>query len=497
MKFLYVFFLLVFFVGCKQSQNKFVSPGAAADYQTTTKNSTLVHYLQQLDSARSNITVVLHDSIVQGYKMPLVIVDDAIGERSEKLALMIMAQQHGNEPSGKEGVLNLLTAIANGKYSKALESVRLVILPQVNPRGGDSNMRRNANDMDINRDHLLLATSEAQLVHQIFQQYKPHVVVDVHEYYPYRNSWETFGYLKDFDIQLGGLTNPLIDSSLRTLFYDEIIPFVKNDVEAAGYSFFEYTLGQIHSEPRKLRYSTVHIDDGRQSFGIMNSLGLIIEGKNGKTETHNLKRRVLSQQSTMGSLINYFARNKAKVILVVNEAQAKLTDCDAYSKVGVRFSHKQSGEKLHYPLRSIATGKDTVFVVSEYFDSTVVDYAVKPPKSYLVPVSDSMLVQWLVKHDVSYRPFVCNKNDRLYQYRIHESEMVENSEGWLYRQVKVQKEQFFYQKDSLTFYEVPVCQPAGYKVVLAFEPESMLAIHNNKAYEYLIDRSHYKIVGLR
>ncbi|MFO7863208.1 MAG: M14 family zinc carboxypeptidase [Salinivirgaceae bacterium] len=497
MKYFYLVFLMFFMVGCEQSPKEFVSPAEAINYRATTPSKTLVQFIQRLDSARSNISARFYDSIVPAHQMPLVIVDDGNYEKSEKLTLMIIAQQHGNEPSGKEGVLNLLADIANGSYNQALKSVKLVILPQVNPWGADRNQRRNSNDLDLNRDHLLLNTPEIQWVQQMYHQYQPHVVIDVHEYYPYRQSWETFGYLKDFDIQLGGLTNPIIDRSLRTLFYDEILPFVGKELEQAGYSFFEYTLGQIHSEPRKLRHSTTHIDDGRQSFGIMHSLALIIEGKNGKTENHNLKQRSLSQEATLGSLIEYFSQNSKKVMQIVKEAQAKRTDCELYSEVGVQFSHRQSGKQLRYPLRSLATEVDTAFVVTEYFDSTVVDHTVRPPKSYLIPVADSLLVQWLVRHNVRYRTFSCNFGDRLHQYHIHESEMVENSEGWEYRQLKVQEERFDYRENSNDYFEVPVCQSAGYKIVLALEPESMLAIHNSETYAYLTDSSVYKILILR
>ena len=58
--------------------------------------------------------------------------------------MLIYAQQHGNEPSGKEAAIALARDIATGEFTDFLSAVDFYLIPQINPDGSEMEQRRNA-----------------------------------------------------------------------------------------------------------------------------------------------------------------------------------------------------------------------------------------------------------------------------------------------------------------------------------------------------------------
>ncbi|ALO16517.1 Zinc carboxypeptidase [Salinivirga cyanobacteriivorans] len=481
------------FWGCdKTGKQSITYPIQQNNFSKVTTHKALMTFLQKVDTASDYITVKNAGHTSSAMAIPLVKIQKQT--KQYKPTVFIIAQQHGNEPSGKEAALALIAGFANKKYMAVLDSINLLIMPQVNPWGNDHDERRTAGDFDLNRDHLVLATEANRIVHRVFHDYKPEITIDVHEYYPYRSSWEEFGYIKNFDVQLGGPTNPNINHSLFDLFYDEVLPYAKNAVEDAGYSFFEYTLGQIHSEGGRLRHSTTHIDDGRQSFGIMHSFPMIIEGKNGKTTNHNLERRTKSQLVLLESLIAWFYQNATRASNIVTKAKRELKNAKPGEKVGIRFAHIKGKQKLAYPLRSIKTDKDTIFMVKKYHSVRKSTETVDQPKAYLIPKDDFKLNAWLQKHHIEYENYEPGETEKITQYTIQKVDTATCNEGWDFLNVKVNTDMKTSVPADKAYIEVPTTQLAANKLVLALEPRSMLALLNDTSFHYLIEQKQYKIL---
>ncbi|MDF1548895.1 MAG: M14 family zinc carboxypeptidase, partial [Bacteroidales bacterium] len=258
----------------KQVKKTPILPLEQSDYRKLTTNAEMIAYLEMASNFSEMINIEILDSTISGKRIPLIWLGTKGEKNNSKPSLLFFAQQHGNEPSGKEGLLLLINEFALGRHLDLLENVNLFIIPQTNPDGGDKNERRNSDGIDLNRDHLLFQSNEARLVQKVFDEYQPEVVVDIHEYYPYSEEWDKFGYSRNIDIQFGGPTNINIDSGIQKFFYTTAFPEVKQQVEKDGYSFFEYTLGYL-PEGERLRRSTVDINDGRQSLGITNTIAFI------------------------------------------------------------------------------------------------------------------------------------------------------------------------------------------------------------------------------
>lgn len=400
-------------------------------------------------------------------------------DNPKKIKILILAQQHGNEPSGKEGALLFLKDFALGKNSEMLASADLFIIPMLNPDGADQNQRRNGNNTDLNRDHLLLLSPENQALHRIFDSLQPEVTIDVHEYYPYDSAWYAFGFLKQWDIQLGGLTNPNTFEQHRMYQQDTIIPFVGSVLKENKYSFLEYPLGSLaHGE--RLRRSTTDVNDGRQSFGIQGTLSFIIEGLNGKNATENIERRSKSQKLTLEVLTGFCAKNHAKILNMVQLARNHTIYLG--KKAELRPEHYKGKAALSYPLTSVATAKDSIFMVEEYHNLIKSDISTILPKGYLVPKEDSLLVAFTQRNHFAPKPLP--KNCKIFQYFIHAVDTIEIEEYPCLDPMFTKTEVKSIRTEDYHYFETNTLK--GLILALALEPQSSVGLVNYAQFNGLL-----------
>ena len=92
------------------------------------------------------------------------------GEINWRLPIvLIIGQQHGNEPAGGEAALVLAQQLANPRAG-LLARVNVLIILRGNPDGAESFKRTTANGIDVNRDHLLLNTPESRMIALVVQR---------------------------------------------------------------------------------------------------------------------------------------------------------------------------------------------------------------------------------------------------------------------------------------------------------------------------------------
>ena len=499
-RYLIISLIALFAFGCTKTQKKgtqdeLATPLEQHYFNKLTSYAELVGYLEKITEKSDQIALDYVGKSVEGKRLPLLKVARSGNWDNDRLTVFFFAQQHGDEPSGKEGMLLLLRDLARGIHNDWLDHANILIMPQVNPDGAELNKRHNAKGTDLNRDHLIMSSPEVQAVHWVFEEYKPEMTVDVHEYDPYSTSWRSFGYLKNFDIQLGGLTNKNVDPRLKKLFKNAALPFVGEYVKEKGYSFFEYTLGDFPSGGR-LRHSTVDINDGRQSLGILNTLSFIVEGKYGKDSVDQLERRAKSQLRTAKGLILFAVNNETKIQKTVHKAREELKEVEKGDKVAIRMHHTKGENALKYPLRSMKSGNDTVFHVKKFHSDIVSVLDVKRPSGYLVPVSDKKLVEWMNRNYITYHDFNPDHTYKIRQYNIQKINR-QVDEGLENYYPKVEQVVYPKQIHSGDYFFVPISQLRSNKIVTALEPQSMIGLVNYPSFEYLLlNNENYPVLRL-
>jgi hypothetical protein len=453
-------------------------------YQSPTSHKQLSEFVKMLDEHSDFLKVEEIGKSVEGRELfVLKFSTNEFGKDGNKLRVLFFAQQHGNEQSGKEGALILARELIKNENKILFDKIDFALIPQVNPDGSELNKRRNANNVDLNRNHLLLEEPEVQAVHNLFRKYNFEVTLDVHEYYPYSQDWKEFGFIKRADEQLGIITNPNVAKRIINYSKEKALPFVGGWLKSKKYSFNEYVVGGPPNIER-LRHSTVDINDGRQSFGILNTLSFILEGKNGKDNfIENIKHRTEGQAEAMMALLKFCYDNANEIKKMISEERSNLLTDN--SPVAVQMDHFRDGSKISLPVTKASDEKDTVIQIDNYNPLVKKLLEIPQPDAYLVPKACSLSVGFMNNHNIIYHdnlPELAN----VQVYHITEIDSIELEGEMFGNPVLTIKEKKISEIDATKYYIVPLNQPKRKVIVLAFEPQSMLGLRNYDKFNKLL-----------
>ncbi len=399
----FLFLLCLLIISCARDP-EFKTPLERSNFEELTSYEDVVTFVAKLDRRSDWITMDTLGVSVEGRVIPYMKISNGnFGEdRLNKLIVLLFAQQHGNEPSGKEAVLALARDFALGKHDDLLDHLDILLVPQVNPDGAEHHERRNADNVDLNRSHLILNAPETVALRDLFFKWEPYVTVDIHEYQPWTRSWLEHGYIKLFDEQYGLVTNLNIDETIRLFSEKDFLPYAEREITAAGYTFHNYIVGS----PDRIRYSTTSINDGRQGFGILNTFSLILEGKNERTPTDNIKRRTEAQQHALETLLRFCSAKKADILSIVRSARRNLITSEQDEFI-LTMSRQRDGSFLNIPVLEVSQVNDeyqigdTIIVdIENYYPLVVKEEVTTIPDAYLIPGSEERIIELLEKHHV-------------------------------------------------------------------------------------------------
>lgn len=111
--------------------------------------------------------------------------------------VMLWSQMHGNESTATMALFDLMNFLEgeNDAFTEIrnalLENLQIRILPMVNPDGMDSWVRRNALEIDLNRDAVALTSPEAVILKEARDQFKPEFGFNLHDQQIYYNVSQT------------------------------------------------------------------------------------------------------------------------------------------------------------------------------------------------------------------------------------------------------------------------------------------------------------------
>lgn len=462
------------------------TPLAENNYSRVTSYEQLMAFIYQLDEKSELLQLQTIGQSVQGRNIvAMKFSTSEVGKDESKIKVLIFAQQHGNEQSGKEGALMLALQLLNPENRYLFNKMDVVLIPQINPDGSEVNKRRNANNMDLNRNHLILSEPETQALHRFFEKYMFEVNMDVHEYSPLGDEWIKYGYRKNTAVALGGPTNINISSGIRDLANQKALPYMMQYLNSSNFSSFVYCPGGP-PELDYIRHSTFDINDGRQSFGILNSLCFIQEGMNGDDMyIDNIKFRAESQCKGMRGLLEFVFLNKEEIKIAVHKAREQSIVPEKGAKIAIQTDHFGNGEKLELPLFSYKTGNDTMVVVNDYRPLVKSINEVEKPEGYLIPKSNTELIGWLERQRIHSEEFVERKGLKILKYTICSIDSIDFERDIIVNPIV--KQQKVRKLNSIEDYVyVPCNQLKGTMLVLALEPKSMLGLVTYSQYAHLL-----------
>lgn len=453
-----------------------------------TSHAELVRFVHELDSASALLTTEVIAKSVEGREIIAALFSkNGFGKDRSKIRVLIFCQQHGNEQGGKEGGLLLIRELCKPENKYLFNKIDLAIIPQMNPDGAERNMRRNGDTMDLNRNHLILTEPETIGLHKFFDKYLFEVSMDVHEYYPFGDSWKDFGYRLNNDLEIGLTSNINVSEDIRTLSRNDYLPYIEKYLADHHVTSFEYSPGGP-PEGDYIRHSTFDINDGRQSLGIQNTFAFIQEGLNGTDALNeNLEHRAYSQMCGMRGLIDYAYTNKEKIKKLVARERKELINGKAGEKVAIQLDHFPDGTKLQLPLYSYKSGKDTVITVNNFRPLVKSLTDVIRPKGYLIPKSCKELIAWADRHALSYVNYKKNAADTYEQYYITRIDSMD-FEGDIIVNPDVQVHNLKHELPAGEYIFVSTAQLKNNLIIIALEPKSELGLVTYKQFELLLKK---------
>lgn len=486
------------------SAERFPTPLETSEFSRLTTHAELVDYLDLLDSVSDVLRVEAGGRSVEGRVLPICFLTEDRGfgsKRASKPIVFIFAQQHGNEPSGKEAALWIVREVALGSLRNLLKHIDLMVMPMVNADGGEKGIRRNANDRDLNRNHAVLSEPEVVAIHRAFLHWMPEVTLDMHEYNAISRSWIRNGFVKHAEEMMGGVTNLNIDEEIFRFSNDVFFPAVQKGIESDGFTFHRYIVGSPFGNNR-IRFSTTSINDGRQSFGIYNTLSYLFEGKRYGDLTTKIERRTRGQYAAQKSFLQTVAENGKAILHVVNSARRRLKQGGGPSESHVRMDYFPDPDRktLSFPVFDLNRWGVQNRGLERFEPLVRIKQSVRKPAAYVIPPEEAQLIEILERHHLKMVRLESENEAEVEAYTItHVTPAVEEDKSTLFVDVRVAVE-----RKELTAGTVMIHldQPAGNLIPLLLEPQSSLSLcqersgRNSRFSEYLQEGNDFPILRL-
>ena len=480
--------------GAPADQPMLMTRAERTRYEQTTGYGEVVQFMERAAALSDRVHFTTFGDTVEGRPLPLVVVGDTTDARPasvmarDRTRVWLQANIHGGEVSGKEALLTLLRDLVSGEHDDWLSSLTLLIAPiynadgnermapdnrpfQLGPIGGMGG-RANARGLDLNRDHTKLESPEARALSRAYQDYDPHVVVDLHT-----TNGTQHAYHLTYAPPLHPNTHPAIDALLR----DEWLPAVREAVKTTdGWDFYYYGNAPraAGTEPswRTLDYRARF---NNNYVGLRNRFAIL-----GEAYAYSpFQARVAATRRFVEEVLA-FARDRADVI-------ARLVErVDGESVVGTRLATRAMPQRSAEPVEILLGDTEVVLnpytrapmrrrldvvrptLMYQYGTFAAGDDDEIAPDAYYVPATLTPVVDLLAAHGVDGAPLSRETAITAEQFIITSSSLADRAvEGHRERTIEGAWEQVDRTVPAGTLV-IPVDQPLGRLVFALLEPRS-------------------------
>ncbi|HUF51320.1 MAG TPA: M14 family metallopeptidase [Longimicrobiales bacterium] len=303
------------------------------DFRETTRYDDVVAWVETVSAASPVIHVTTFGYTLEGRALPLAIIARGLTDwtpaavrASGKTVVYLQGNIHAGEVEGKESLLMLLREFAQGEHRALLDSLVILVAPIYNADGnervrltnrprqhgpiGGMGQRPNAQDYDLNRDHIKLDSPEARSLVQMMTAYDPHVGVDLHT---------TNGTRHAYHLTYSPPLHPNTPAPVISLLRGDWLPSMTRTIRAKhGWDYYYY--GNLQGQGDERGWYTF---DHRPRFnnnyiGLRNRIAILSEAYSYAT----FEDRILATSYFVDEILAYAYANATRIRQTVAAAQA-------------------------------------------------------------------------------------------------------------------------------------------------------------------------------
>jgi Zinc carboxypeptidase len=319
----------------------FTTPAFAPGRQDFTSHAEAFAFLDALARRSGRLTIETVGRSQQGRAMVAVVLTGPRGFDTEQPTVMLLAQQHGNEPAGGEAALALAQSLASER-SALLERVNVVILPRANPDAAERFARESAGGIDVNRDHLLVRTPEAQAITAAVLRYSPQVLLDLHEFTVAGRWVGKFGAVMRADALLQAATVGNLSPAVQAA-QGRYLAAARLALEGAGHRVDDYHTSSAAANDLAVSMGGVNADTGRNVGGLRNAISLLLETRGIGIGRAHYERRVQSHVLAALAVIELAGKEGPALVRLLRDAAqtASQQACGGNLAVAVRQTEQR------------------------------------------------------------------------------------------------------------------------------------------------------------
>ena len=370
----------------------FTTPAFASGRQDLTQHAEVFSFLDALTLRSDRISIETLGRSQQGRAMAVAVLTGPRGFDTRLPTVLLLGQQHGNEPAGGEASLVLVQTLANEK-SALLDRVNVVVMPRANPDAAERFGRDTARGIDVNRDHLLLRTPESQAITAAMLRYAPQVVLDLHEFTVAGRWVGKFGAVMRADALLQaasvGNLSPSVQAAQR-----RYLAAARNALEAAGHRVDDYHTAS--SDPKDLSVSMggVNADTGRNVGGLRHAVSLLLETRGIGIGRAHFARRVQSHVLAAMAVIETAAADGPALVRLQRDAGAAAAAMACSGNIAVVVRQTELRRSLNFLDAKSGEPRD-VDVLWRSSEQLAVERERARPCGYLIGADQRLAVQRL------------------------------------------------------------------------------------------------------
>ena len=407
-------------------------------YRETSSYADVMEFVRLLADRSPLVHVTSFGYSYEGRSLPLIVVGRVSAATPEavraagKTVVYVQANIHAGEVCGKEASLELLRELAAGAHREWLDSLVLLFAPIYNADGnervrldnrpgqhgpvGGMGQRANAQDFDLNRDHMKLDAPETRSLVALMNAWDPHVLMDLHT---------TNGTRHAYHLVYSPPLHPSTDPAITDLLRSDWLPAVTAAVKATrGWDLTYYGNLPYRRDVERGWYTFDHRPRFNTNYiGLRNRFAILSEAYAYAT----FEDRIEATRLFVTAVLDYAYRHAGEVRAVT--ARADAADL-AGASLAVRATFAR-GDSVTVLLGEVAeernpyTGQRMLRRLDAASPERMPDFGTfrateteRMPAAYVVPPSLTAVVDRLAAHGVRLEPLAAAETRTVERFAI-------------------------------------------------------------------------------